>query len=122
MKSISGQTDEGGNSLSYKNAGVDISVGNKFIDLIGPLAESTSRSGVASGLGGFGGLFDLKKAGLVDPILVAAADGVGTKLKLAQAANLHTTVGIDLVAMCVKMYTYNHPLDKRNEKFYILKH
>jgi len=80
---------------------VDISAGDAFVDRIKPFAKSTSRAGVASALGGFGGLFDPKEAGFEDPILVAATDGVGTKLKLAHVANRHAEVGIDLVAMCV---------------------
>lgn len=80
---------------------MDISAGDAFVDRIKPFAKSTSRAGVASALGGFGGLFDPKEAGFEDPILVAATDGVGTKLKLAHAANRHAEVGIDLVAMCV---------------------
>lgn len=80
---------------------MDITAGDAFVDSIKPFAKSTSRAGVASALGGFGGLFDPREAGFEDPILVAATDGVGTKLKLARAANHHTEVGIDLVAMCV---------------------
>ncbi|NRA86336.1 MAG: phosphoribosylformylglycinamidine cyclo-ligase [Rhizobiales bacterium] len=89
------------NSLSYKDAGVDIDAGNKLVDLIKPLAKSTQRTGADVNLGGFGGLFDLKAIGMKDPVLVAANDGVGTKLKVAFEANIHDTVGIDLVAMCV---------------------
>jgi phosphoribosylformylglycinamidine cyclo-ligase len=88
-------------SLSYAAAGVDIDAGNRLVDRIKPLAKATSRSGTLSSLGGFGALFDPKAAGYHDPILVSATDGVGTKLKLAFAANIHNTVGIDLVAMCV---------------------
>jgi phosphoribosylformylglycinamidine cyclo-ligase len=80
---------------------VDIDAGNALVESIKPLAKSTARPGSAAGLGGFGAIFDLKAAGFVDPILVAANDGVGTKLKIAVAANRHATVGIDLVAMCV---------------------
>ena len=87
--------------LSYKQAGVDIDAGAALVEAIKPLAGSTDRKGVASGLGGFGALFDLRAAGYADPILVAATDGVGTKLKVAIASGLHGTVGIDLVAMCV---------------------
>ncbi len=87
--------------LTYRQAGVDIDAGNALVDKIKPLAKSTSRPGVASDLGGFGGLFDLKACGYDDPVLVSGTDGVGTKLLLAQEANHHTTIGIDLVAMCV---------------------
>jgi phosphoribosylformylglycinamidine cyclo-ligase len=86
---------------SYKDAGVDIAAGADLVEAIKPLAASTNRPGVHGGLGGFGGFFDLKAAGYDDPVLVAATDGVGTKLKLAIAAGKHDTVGIDLVAMCV---------------------
>ncbi len=88
-------------SLTYRDAGVDIDAGEALVQAIKPLAASTARSGTDAELGGFGGLFDLKAAGYSDPILVAATDGVGTKLKLAIAAGKHDTVGIDLVAMCV---------------------
>jgi phosphoribosylformylglycinamidine cyclo-ligase len=87
--------------LSYKDAGVDIDAGNALVEAIKPLARSTARSGSDAGLGGFGGFFDLKAAGYRDPLLVAANDGVGTKLKIAIAAGRHDGVGIDLVAMCV---------------------
>ncbi|KAM6893431.1 trifunctional purine biosynthetic protein adenosine-3 [Xenentodon cancila] len=87
--------------LTYKDSGVDIAAGNKLVDLIKPLAKSTSRSGCNAELGGFAGLFDLKAAGFVDPILVSGTDGVGTKLKIAQACGQHTGLGQDLVAMCV---------------------
>ena len=72
-----------------------------MVEAIKPLAAQTARPGASGLLGGFGGLFDLKSAGFRDPILVAATDGVGTKLKIAIAANKHDTIGIDLVAMCV---------------------
>lgn len=87
--------------LTYRQAGVDIDAGNALVDRIKPLAKSTFRPGVASDLGGFGGLFDLKACGYEDPVLVSGTDGVGTKLLLAQEANNHTSIGIDLVAMCV---------------------
>ena len=72
-----------------------------MVDIIRPLAATTARAGVASELGGFGGVFDPKAAGYTDPLLVAATDGVGTKLKIAIEANQHATIGVDLVAMCV---------------------
>uniref|UniRef100_A0AAR2JA18 ATP-grasp domain-containing protein n=1 Tax=Pygocentrus nattereri TaxID=42514 RepID=A0AAR2JA18_PYGNA len=87
--------------LTYKDSGVDIAAGNKLVEIIKPLAKATSRTGCNAELGGFAGLFDLKAAGFVDPILVAGTDGVGTKLKIAQACNIHNTLGQDLVAMCV---------------------
>ena len=80
---------------------MDIDAGARLVEAIGPLARATRRPGVLAGLGGFGALFDLKAAGYGDPILVAATDGVGTKLKIAIAAGRHETVGLDLVAMCV---------------------
>ena len=85
----------------YKDAGVDIEAGNAFVEAIKPLAEATKRPGVASNLGGFGALFDLKEAGYEDPMLVAATDGVGTKLLVAEATGHHDAIGVDLVAMCV---------------------
>ena len=93
--------NSGKNGLSYRDAGVDIEAGNELVRQIGPLAASTRRPGSDAGLGGFGGLFDLKAAGFEDPVLVAATDGVGTKLMVANAVGRHDTVGIDLVAMCV---------------------
>ncbi|CAM4505757.1 unnamed protein product [Leuciscus chuanchicus] len=87
--------------LTYKDSGVDIAAGNRLVDLIKPLAKATSRPGCNAELGGFAGLFDLKAAGFIDPILVSGTDGVGTKLKVAQACGLHCTLGQDLVAMCV---------------------
>ena len=89
------------NRLTYAAAGVDISAGNDLVEKIKPLAAATKRPGSLGGIGGFGGLFDLKAAGYRDPLLVAANDGVGTKLKVAIAADRHEEVGIDLVAMCV---------------------
>jgi len=88
-------------SLTYADAGVDIDAGNALVDRIKPAAKRTMRKGVASGLGGFGALFDLKAAGYSDPILVAATDGVGTKLRIAIDTGQLNTIGIDLVAMCV---------------------
>jgi phosphoribosylformylglycinamidine cyclo-ligase len=87
--------------LTYAESGVDIDVGNRIVDRIRPLARATRRAGAGAELGGFGGLFDLKAAGFVDPILVAANDGVGTKVKIAIESGLYKTIGIDLVAMCV---------------------
>uniref|UniRef100_A0A3P8T740 Trifunctional purine biosynthetic protein adenosine-3 n=1 Tax=Amphiprion percula TaxID=161767 RepID=A0A3P8T740_AMPPE len=87
--------------LTYKDSGVDIAAGNRLVDMIKPLAKATSRPGCNAELGGFAGLFDLKAAGFVDPILVSGTDGVGTKLKIAQACGQHDGLGQDLVAMCV---------------------
>ncbi|QYE34304.1 phosphoribosylformylglycinamidine cyclo-ligase [Polymorphobacter sp. PAMC 29334] len=87
--------------LTYADAGVSIAAGNALVKMIAPLARATARRGADAELGGFGGFFDLKAAGFVDPLLVAANDGVGTKLKLAIETGQHDTVGIDLVAMCV---------------------
>jgi phosphoribosylformylglycinamidine cyclo-ligase len=89
------------NGLTYADAGVDITAGNDLVTAIKPLAKSTRRKGSTPNLGGFGGLFDLKACGFKDPVLVAANDGVGTKLKLAIDAGIHRGVGIDLVAMSV---------------------
>ena len=90
-----------GNGISYADAGVDIAAGNALVDAIKPLARSTRRKGADSKLGGFGGLFDLKACGFRDPVLVAANDGVGTKLRIAIETGRHHGVGIDLVAMSV---------------------
>lgn len=87
-------------SLSYRDAGVDIDAGDAFIDVIKPVAKRTQREGCLSGLGGFGALFQIPQ-GYKEPILVSGTDGVGTKLKLAFDLNKHDTIGIDLVAMCV---------------------
>ncbi len=86
---------------TYERAGVSIAAGNALVRAIAPLARSTRRAGADAELGGFGGFFDLKAAGFSDPLLVAANDGVGTKLKLAIESGRHDGVGIDLVAMCV---------------------
>ena len=91
-------TDE---PYTYAKAGVSIAAGNALVKAIGPLAKSTARPGADASLGGFGGFFDLKAAGYQDPLLLAASDGVGTKLKLAIDHDRHDGVGIDLVAMCV---------------------
>ncbi|MGH1572487.1 phosphoribosylformylglycinamidine cyclo-ligase [Methylobacterium sp. P31] len=87
--------------LTYAAAGVDIDAGNAMVGTIKPLVRSTRRPGADAEIGGFGGLFDLKAAGFRDPILVAANDGVGTKVKIAIETGRHDTIGIDLVAMCV---------------------
>ncbi len=86
--------------LSYRDAGVDIDAGNELVRRIGSAVAATRREGVVTGLGGFGGLFELP-AGYRKPVLVSGTDGVGTKLRLALDLNRHDTVGIDLVAMCV---------------------
>lgn len=88
-------------SLTYRDAGVDIDAGNALVKAIGPLAAKTRRAGLLGGIGGFGGLFDLKACGFKDPLLVAATDGVGTKLKLAIEMDEHDLIGVDLVAMNV---------------------
>ena len=87
--------------ITYKSSGVDVDKGNSFINRISPIVGETSRSGADSKLGGFGSIFDLSKLNYRDPLLVSATDGVGTKLKLAFDFNMHDTIGIDLVAMCV---------------------
>jgi len=87
--------------LTYAQSGVDIDAGNRMVELIKPLVKATARPGADAEIGGFGGLFDLKRAGFKDPVLVAANDGVGTKVKIAIETGLHGTIGIDLVAMSV---------------------
>lgn len=98
---MSGPEQAKRNGVTYADAGVDISAGNALVEAIKPLAKSTRRKGADSVLGGFGGLFDLKACGYKDPVLVAANDGVGTKLRVAIETGLHRGVGIDLVAMSV---------------------
>ncbi|GGE06630.1 phosphoribosylformylglycinamidine cyclo-ligase [Polymorphobacter glacialis] len=87
--------------LTYADSGVSIAAGNALVRMIAPLARATARPGADAELGGFGGFFDPRAAGYKDPLLVAANDGVGTKVKLAIETGRHDTVGIDLVAMCV---------------------
>src|SRR5579863_6832539 len=87
------------NGLTYAAAGVNIDAGNRLVDLIKPMVRATARAGTGAEIGGFGGLFDLKAAGFKDPVLVAATDGVGTKVKIAIDTGLHGGIGIDLVAM-----------------------
>ena len=89
------------NGLTYAQAGVDIDAGNRMVELIKPLVRATARPGADAEIGGFGGLFDLKRTGFRDPILVAGTDGVGTKLVIAIEVGRHATIGIDLVAMSV---------------------
>src|SRR5437660_9274185 len=89
------------NGLTYARAGVDIDAGNRMVELIKPLVRATARPGADAEIGGFGGLFDLKRCGFKDPVLVAATDGVGTKLKIAVETRRYHTIGIDLVAMSV---------------------
>ena len=102
MSIISNQTQQSkSNILTYKESGVDIDAGNEVVEVIKPLASATRRPGTMDEIGGFGGLFDLKASGYIDPILVSCTDGVGTKLTLAVEAKYHDNIGIDLVAMCV---------------------
>jgi phosphoribosylformylglycinamidine cyclo-ligase len=89
------------NGLTYADSGVDIDAGNRLVDLIRPMVRATARAGADAEIGGFGGLFDLKAAGFKDPVLVAATDGVGTKVKIAIETGLHGDIGFDLVAMSV---------------------
>lgn len=89
------------NGLTYADSGVDIDAGNRLVDMIKPLVRATARPGADAEIGGFGGLFDIKGAGFKDPVLVAATDGVGTKIMVAIEADLHNTIGVDLVAMSV---------------------
>ena len=89
------------NGLTYADSGVDIDAGNRLVDLIKPMVRATARAGTEAEIGGFGGLFDLKAAGFKDPVLVAATDGVGTKVKIAIDTGIHAGIGIDLVAMSV---------------------
>src|SRR5436305_1997847 len=89
------------NGITYADSGVDIDAGNRLVDLIKPMVRATARLGADAEIGGFGGLFDLKAAGFKDPVLVAATDGVGTKVKIAIETGLHGGIGIDLVAMSV---------------------
>ena len=92
--------DTAARPYTYADAGVSIAAGNALVRAIAPLARSTRRAGADADLGGFGGIFDLRAAGFTDPLLVAANDGVGTKLKLAIEWERHAGVGVDLVAMC----------------------
>src|SRR5512134_1224130 len=104
-KSMPGRNEDKPSSrnspITYRDSGVDIDAGNSLVEAIKPLVKGTRRPGADADLGGFGGLFDLKRAGFADPILVAANDGVGTKLKIAIESGRHETIGVDLVAMCV---------------------
>ena len=83
------------NGLTYADSGVDIDAGNRLVDLIKPMVRATARAGADAEIGGFGGLFDLKAAGFKDPVLVAATDGVGTKVKIAIETGLHAGIDID---------------------------
>jgi len=98
---MSEKTDNHHHGLTYEQAGVNIDAADRLVRAIKPLAAATARPGADADLGGFGGLFDMRAAGFADPILVAATDGVGTKLKLAIETGQHGSVGVDLVAMCV---------------------
>jgi len=83
------------NGLTYADSGVDIDAGNRLVDLIKPMVRATARAGADAEIGGFGGLFDLKAAGFRDPVLVAATDGVGTKVKIAIETGLHAGIDVD---------------------------
>ena len=96
-----GESEGAISSITYKGAGVDVAAGAALVDAIAPLARATARPGAGADLGGFAGIVDLAAAGFRDPLLVAATDGVGTKLAIAQALGRHDGIGIDLVAMCV---------------------
>ncbi|MCC7253390.1 phosphoribosylformylglycinamidine cyclo-ligase [Hyphomicrobium sp.] len=98
---MSQKADGSAKPITYRESGVDIDAGNALVEAIKGVARSTQRAGADADLGGFGGLFDLKRAGFRDPVLVAANDGVGTKLRIAIDTGRHATIGIDLVAMCV---------------------
>src|SRR5260370_14325591 len=104
-----------GVATSYKQSGVDSEAGDALVERIKPMAERTRRPELLSGVGGFGGLFALPPGRYRDPVLVSGTDGVGTKLKIAFAANRHSTVGIDLVAMSV-----NDVLTSRAEPLFFL--
>jgi phosphoribosylformylglycinamidine cyclo-ligase len=94
-------SDSSREPLNYRNSGVDIDAGNALVERIKPLIRQTARQGVLGGIGGFGGLFEIPLGRYREPVLVSGTDGVGTKLKLASMMNFHSTIGIDLVAMCV---------------------
>ena len=101
MTDVPPPEDRDSKPLSYRDAGVDIDAGNELVERIKPAVRRTLRPEVMTGLGGFGGLFDLSASGYRDPVLVSGTDGVGTKLMLARLLGRHDTIGIDLVAMCV---------------------